>query len=101
MNDFLLLTSLGKRFVYFSMAPQSDMFQAALVAMLAILLRVSEDTLSQFSSEMVCTLDHSPRAWRKPGLVTITQFYFVDFSQSRISVKKCIFSKRTNESRFA
>ena len=30
-----------------------------------------------------------------PGMHTHTFFYSVDFSQSRISVKKCVFNKRT------
>ena len=37
---------------------------------------------------------HSPR-WFFLGLQSLTQFYSVDFSQSRIGVKKCVFNKRT------
>ena len=32
---------------------------------------------------------------------SLTQFYSVDFSQSRIGVKKCVFNKRKIQSRFA
>ena len=37
--------------------------------------------------------DESPP--KGPQVWSLTQFYSVDFSQSRISVKKCVFNKRT------
>ena len=37
----------------------------------------------------------APRAARCPQVWSLTQFYSVDFSRSRIGVKKCVFNKRT------
>ena len=33
--------------------------------------------------------------WHRDQVWSLTQFYSVDFSKSRISVKKCVFNKRT------
>ena len=45
-------------------------------------------------------LEEESRVADIPGLVT-SQFYSVDFSQSRIGVKKCVFNKRTINDSFS
>ena len=54
---------------------------------------------SGFNDDMGMTYKWSPEnlyksVYRKPSR-SLTQFYSVDFSKSRIGVKTCVFNKRT------
>ena len=65
--------------------------------LLAFLQRVS-DRVEAFDKRATVVLDGVQNVCPDPGhdqVWSLTQFYSVDFSQSRIGVKKCVFNKRT------
>ena len=56
----------------------------------------SVDRISNLRYGIVCPyIDSIPGATRWGKVWSLTQFYYVEFSKSRIDVKKCIFNKRT------